>query len=380
MLVVGEASGDIHGAHLVEALLKRDPTLRIFGVAGERLQQTRFESLFSVSRLTGMGLVELAGNLRNLWKAYRLLRRALRERRPSLLVLIDFPEFNLRLAKLAKQLALPVLYYVSPQVWAWRRQRVRQIARWVDRMAVVFPFEVPFYQRHGVEVSFVGHPLLETMLVKEPRETVLGRLGLDPGKPTIALLPGSRRREVEYHLPVMLQAAARLREPAVQFLCVRAGTVDPATIETRLKRAGLTIPIVGDNRYDAVNASDLVWVASGTATLETALLLKPMIVVYRLAVLTYLLARWLVKVDHVAMVNLIADKRVVPELIQSEFNAARLIEESRLLLRDPERYRKVVAELSRLRDKLGSPGAAERVADLAFSMMHQKPTFVAENL
>jgi lipid-A-disaccharide synthase len=381
MLVVGEASGDIHGARLVDALLKRDPTLKIFGVAGERLQQTRFEILFSVSRLTGMGLVELAGNFKNLWQAYRLLRRALRERRPSLLVLIDFPEFNLRLAKLARQLALPVLYYVSPQVWAWRRQRVRQIARWVDRMAVVFPFEVPFYRQHGVDVSFVGHPLLEAIHVQESRETVLGRLGLDPAKPAIALLPGSRRREVEYHLPVMLQAAARLqRELAVQFLCVRAGTVDPAMIETELKRAAVRIPIVGDKRYDAVNASDLAWVASGTATLETALLLKPMIVVYRLAVLTYLLARWLVKVDHVAMVNLIADKRVVPELIQSEFNAERLIEESRLLLNDPERYRNVVDELSRLRDKLGSPGAAERVADLAFSMMQQKPTFVAENL
>lgn len=381
MLVVGEASGDIHGAGLVDALWKRDPTLKIFGVAGERLQQTRFETLFSVSRLTGMGLVELAGNFKNLWQAYRLLRRALRERRPSLVVLIDFPEFNLRLAKLARQLALPVLYYVSPQVWAWRRQRVRQIERWVDRMAVVFPFEVPFYRQHGVDVSFVGHPLLEDIHVNESRETVLGRLSLDPAKPTIALLPGSRRREVEYHLPVMLQAAARLqRESAVQFLFVRAATVDRAMIETELKRASVRIPIVEDNRYDAVNASDLAWVASGTATLEAALLLKPMIVVYRLAVLTYLIARWLVKVDHVAMVNLIADKRVVPELIQSEFNADRLIEESRLLLNDRERYRSVVDELSRLREKLGSPGAAERVADLAFSMMQQKPTFGTENL
>ena len=381
MLVVGEASGDLHGARLVEALLRRDPTLKIFGVAGERLQQTRFEMLFNVSRLTGMGLVELAGNFTNLWRAYRLLRRALRERKPSLLVLIDFPEFNLRLAKLARRLALPVLYYVSPQVWAWRRQRVRQIARCVDRMAVVFPFEVPFYQERGVNVSFVGHPLLEAIHIKESRETILGRLGLEPGKPTIALLPGSRRREVEYHLPVMLEAAARLqRELAAQFLCVRAATVDPAMVEREIKHTELTIPVVGDSRYDAVNASDLAWVASGTATLETALLLKPMVVVYRLAGLTYFVARRLVKVDHVAMVNLIAGKRVVPELIQSEFNAGRLIEESRSLLTDRSRYQSVVTELARVRDKLGSPGAAERVADLALSMMQQKATFMAGNL
>lgn len=370
MLVVGEASGDMHGAQLVEALWKRDPTLRMFGVAGERLQKTPFEVLFSVSRLTGMGLVELAGNLKNLWQAYCLLRRAIRERRPSLLVLIDFPEFNLRLAKLAKRLAVPVLYYVSPQVWAWRRRRVRDIARWVDRMAVVFPFEVPFYQRRGVDVTFVGHPLLETVHVEEDRETLLGRLGLDPAKPIIALLPGSRRPEVEYHLPVMLEAVACFqREQTIQFLCVRASTVNPEVIETRLKRAAITMPIVNDHRYDAMNASDLVWVASGTATLETALLLKPMIVVYRMAALTYLLARWLVKVDHIAMVNLIAEKRVVPELIQSEFNAARLIDESRALLSDRKRYQTVVDELSQLRGKLGLPGAAERVADLAFSMM-----------
>ncbi len=370
MLVVGEASGDMHGAQLAEALWKRDPTLRLFGVAGERLQKTPFEVLFHVSRLTGMGLVELASNVKNLWQAYGLLRRALRDRKPNLLVLIDFPEFNLRLAKLAKRLAVPVLYYISPQVWAWRRRRVRSIACWVDRMAVVFPFEVPFYRAHGVEVTFVGHPLLEAVHVAEDREAVLRRLGLDPAQPTIALLPGSRGPEVEYHLPVMLEAASRFqRERALQFFCVRASTVSPGVIEAKLKQAGITMPIVTQGRYDAIHASTLVWVASGTATLETALLLKPMIVVYRLAGLTYLLARWLVKLDYIAIVNLIAKKRVVPELIQSEFNATRLVDESRELLDDPERYQTVVDELSRIRAQLGSPGAAERVAELAFSMM-----------
>jgi lipid-A-disaccharide synthase len=371
MLVVGEASGDIHGAQLVEALLRRDPTLKIFGVAGERLQKTRFDALYSVSKLTGMGLVELAGNFKNVWKALTLLRRTLRQRRPSLLVLIDFPDFNLRLAKLAKTLKVPVLYYVSPQVWAWRRRRVRQIARWVDRMAVVFPFEVPFYESQGVKVTFVGHPLLDAMNVRESREALLRRLRLDGDQPVIALLPGSRKREVEYHLPVMLEAVRQWqRQQAVQFLCIRASTIDPAAVDAMLRRAGVSIPIVEENRYDAVNASDLVWAASGTATVETALLLKPMVIVYRVSWLTYLLARLLVRIDHIGMVNIIAAKRIVPELVQSQFTAERLVQESRALLSDPDKYGKAVDELAQLRAKLGKPGAAERVADLAFSMMH----------
>jgi lipid-A-disaccharide synthase len=371
MLVVGEASGDIHGAQLVEALLRRDPTLNIFGVAGERLRQSKFEALYSVSKLTGMGLVELVGNVTSLWQALTLLRRALRQRKPSLLVLIDFPDFNLRLARLAKALKVPVLYYVSPQVWAWRRRRVRQIARWVDRMAVVFPFEVPFYESQGVKVTFVGHPLLDAVDVREARDTTLARLGLDRDTPVVALLPGSRRREVEYHLPVMLEAVKRWRrDQQVQFLCVRASTIDRASLRAILDRAALGIPMIEEQRYEAVKASDLVWAASGTATVETALLLKPMIIVYRVSWITYWLARLLVRVDHIGMVNIIAGKRIVPELVQADFRAERLVQESRRLLSDRDRVAAMVDDLSQLREKLGKPGAAERVADLALSMIH----------
>jgi len=374
MLVVGEASGDVHGAQLIQALMAREPGLKAYGVAGELLQQTRFEVLASVAGLTGMGLVELAGNARNLWRAYWLLRRTLRERKPDLLVLIDFPEFNLRLARLAKGLGIPVLYYVSPQIWAWRRGRVRQIARLVDQMAVVFPFEVSFYEQYGVKVSFVGHPLLNAVRVVHGREVVLPKLGLDPAKPTVALLPGSRRREVEFHLPVMLEAAARLRrERDVQFVCVRASTVDAQDVACMLKKSSFSMPVVETERYDALNAADLVWTASGTATLETALLLKPMIIVYRLSRLTYLLARLLVKVDHIGMVNLIADERIVPELVQDDLKPERIIEESRILLDNQTVRVRIVEKLTRLRERLGSPGAADRVAEMALAMMHERP-------
>jgi lipid-A-disaccharide synthase len=370
MLIVGEASGDIHGAQLVQALLQRDPGLRFFGVAGEHLRRLPFEALINVSRLAGMGLVELAGNIKSIWAAYQLLRRALREQKPHLLVLIDFPEFNLRLAKYAKRLGIPVLYYVSPQIWAWRKGRVRQIARWVDHMAVVFPFEVPFYQDHGVKVTYVGHPLLDAVRAGEPRDAVLTRLGLDRQKPVIALLPGSRRREVAYHLPVMVQAAAELRVGRdIQFVCVRASTVDRSALESGCKRAGVDIRVVEQSGYEAVNAADLVWTASGTATLETALLLKPMIIVYRLSWLTYWIARLLVRVEHIGMANLIAGERVAPELIQGDLTPERIVQESRRILDDPEVRSLMVEKLTKVKAKLGSPGAAGRVADLALQMI-----------
>ena len=370
MLVVGEASGDMHGASLVNALLKRDPNLTFFGVAGDQLQQTNFEALFTVSELTGMGLLELAGNIKNIVAAYRLLRRSLRTRRPSLLILIDFPELNLRLARLAKDLGVPVLYYVSPQVWAWRRGRIRQIAQVVDKMAVVFPFEVAFYERHDMPVEFVGHPLLDVVRVSQEREPMLRELGLQNEKPVIALLPGSRRKEIAYHLPVMVAAATELkRVEQAQFFCVRASTLDRAELQRELDRAGFVIPIVEAGRYNAVNAADLVWAASGTATLETALLEKPMIVVYRVSWVTYWLARLLVQIKYIGIANIIAGKAIVPELVQSDLSAERLVHESQAILNDHDARRTMIANLRKLREQLGAPGAANRVAELAISLM-----------
>ena len=370
MLVVGEASGDAHGAQLVDALHRREPELNVYGVGGDQLQQTRFETLFSVAKLTGMGLVELAGNVKNLWRAYSILKKALRKRRPNLLVLIDFPEFNLRLARYAKTLRIPVLYYVSPQIWAWRRGRVRQIARWVDRMAVIFPFEESFYRSHGVDATFVGHPLLESVKFDRGREETLAKLGLNAHDPVIALLPGSRRGEIIRHLPVMRDAAARLgRERGLQFFCVRAPTIDAPEMDAILRGAGAAIPVIDEDRYNAVHAADLVWTASGTATVEIALLGRPMIIVYRLSWLTYWIARRLVRVRHIGMVNLIAEERLMPELIQSEVNADRLAAETRALLDDVKTRARMTEKLARLRERLGSPGAAGRVADLALGMM-----------
>jgi len=370
MLVVGEASGDLHGAHLVKALHQRDPKIEVFGVAGEALRKEKIKVLFDVARLSGMGLTELVGSLGTIWQAYRLLRRALKEERPALLILIDFPEFNLRLACLAKQLGIPVLYYISPQIWAWRRRRIRKIAQRVDRIAVIFPFEVPLYESQGVRVSFVGHPSLEVTHASESKEATLIRYGLEPSKSTVALLPGSRRKEVHYHLPCMLEAAEKLaRWMGVQFILVRATTIERRVFEEALAQTSIRIPIVEGNTYDALNACDLAWTASGTATLETALMLKPMIVVYRVSWITYALARLLVRVDHIGIVNIIAGETIVPELIQGEVTADRIVRESQAILQDSDLRQRMVEKLSSIRQKLGSPGAAGRVADMALSMI-----------
>jgi lipid-A-disaccharide synthase len=237
-------------------------------------------------------------------------------------------------------------------------------------MAVVFPFEVPFYEKWGVKVSFVGHPLLDIVRSRESREGVLAQLALDAAKRTIAILPGSRRGEILHHLPVLLDAAFRLsQDSAVQFFVIRASTVDRRELESMLKRVSLRIPIVEDQRYDAVNACDLAWTASGTATVETALLLKPMIIVYRLSWLTYALARMLVTVKHVGMVNIMAGKEVVPELIQADFTMERVVKKTRTLLESRDRRDRIVRKLVTLREKLGTPGAADRVAIIAMSMM-----------
>ena len=373
MLVIGEASGDLHGAQVVKALREQDPALEIFGAGGEKLKETGVRILFDAARLAGMGFSEVIGNIGNVWQGYWLLRRVLKQEKPDLLILIDFPEFNLRLAHLAKKLGVPVLYYISPQVWAWRSGRIRKIARRVDRMAVVFPFEVSLYQRAGVPVSFVGHPLLDVVRSTESREQTLRRYGLDPAIKTIVLLPGSRRREVAYHLPPMVQAAGDLsREMPLQFILVRAGTVEKRFFEAVQQHGLVKIAVAEGDAYNVLNASDLVWTASGTATLETALMLRPMIVMYRFAWLTYALARLLVRVKHIALVNIVAGEGVVPELIQSDVTAERIVLESRRILEDASVRERIVKKLSQVREKLGSPGAANQVAGIALSMMNEK--------
>lgn len=370
MLVAGEASGDARGAELVRILRQRSPAVDLFGMGGVHLREAGMKVAYDTAKVAGVGFWEVIGSLRRLWLAYRLMRRMLSERRPDLLILIDFPEFNMRLARVARRRGVAVLYYVSPQVWAWRRYRIRKIASRVDAMAVVFPFEADLYRSFGMrDVAFVGHPLVDAVNPGRDRAASLRAMGLDDGKLTVALMPGSRAKEVESLTGPMVEAAGRLAEERdVQFILIRASTIERGELERAAAGAAATVRVADGDGYDTLAAADLVWVASGTATLEAGLLRKPMVILYRLSPLSYWLGRLLVRVDHIGMVNIIAGERVVPELIQNEVTADRIVAETRRMLR-PEVNRSVVRKLAGVRHRLGPPGAPGRVADMALSLL-----------
>lgn len=370
LLVAGEASGDMHGADLIMALQRKLPTARVRGIGGARLRASGMDTLIDAATLSTMGFVEARERLGAVWRAYRTMRRIVRDEKPDLLILIDFAEFNLALAGVAHRQGVPVLYYISPQVWAWRRGRVRKIARRVDRLAVVFPFEVPLYAGTGIQADFVGHPLLDRVRATQDRAATFTAHRLDPAKRLVTLLPGSRPKEMQSLLPRMVEVATHLATRGdCQCILALADTLSREDIAISMGGAALTFPVVRGETYNLVHASDAVLVASGTATLETALLERPMVIVYRTSRLTYALARRLVSVPFIGMPNLIAGRAVVPELIQDAATSDRMLIEIERFLDDPACAAATSTALAELRHLLGDGGAAERAAGIAAEML-----------
>ena len=366
LLVAGEASGDMHGAELVAAMRRDDPGVEVWGVGGERLRQAGMHILVDTAAVATMGFVETFGTLGRLLSTYRRLKRFMIEERPALLVLIDYPEFNLFLAKRAKALGIPVFYYIGPQVWAWRRGRVRKIARRVDRLGLVFPFEPALYNNGRMVAEFVGHPLLDVVRPTRTREETLARYQLDPTRPLLALLPGSRKKEIRHLLAPGLEAAQRLAREGWQVVVAVAHTLSRDDLTAALGGPLPAVPIVSDDTYNVVHAADAVLVASGTATLETALLGRPMVIMYRVASLTFAVARMLVSVEHIGMPNIILGRTVFPELIQRDVTCDKLV----AAVHDvTARRAEVTQALVELRGKLGEPGAAGRAAHMALELM-----------
>ncbi len=371
LMVAGEASGDLHGAHLLEAIRQIDSGIQFFGVGGERLERGGMRILFPAHALSVVGLTEVFSKLPSILKALREVEKFIRQQRPDLAILIDFPDFNLRVAKMASRWGIPVLYYISPQVWAWRRGRVRLIARRVKKMVVFFPFEVPFYRAAGVDVEWVGHPLLDMVKPKLSKEEAFAKFGLDPQKRTVGLLPGSRMREVERLLPPLLETAHSLHQiiPDLQFVIPLAPGFTEETLSPWIGRSPISVKLIQNWTYDVMNISELLILASGTATLEGAILGKPMIIIYKVSLLSSWVGRALIRVKHIGLVNLIAGKAIVPELIQKDVNPKRMTEEALRILKDSVLRQNMVKSLQEVRDRLGDPGAAQRAARIVLSLL-----------
>lgn len=373
MIVAGEASGDIYGAQLVRETRLLAPNTRFFGIGGHCMRQAGVETLVDSSDMAVVGLVEVFRHFDVIASAFLRLKKILFHAPPALLVLIDYPGFNLRLAKIARRAGVKVLYYISPQIWAWRQGRVNEIAQLVDHMAVIFPFEVPFYQRAGVPVSFVGHPMYDLVTVTHNRNEAAKSFGLDPYHKIIGLFPGSRRSEIRRLLPTLVRAASLLKEqfPKVQFVLPLASTLQEEDIRSELRVANLDVFITRERIHDLIRACDAVISVSGTVTLEIALVGTPMVVIYRLSAITYLLARRLVKVNNIALCNIVAGETVVRELIQEQANPQAIAEEISVILEDSSYGNSIRSKLATVREKLQCGGASHNTARLILNMMER---------
>lgn len=371
MIIAGEASGDLHGSALIREALTTDPSLQFFGIGGTLMREQGVETLVDAREMAVVGLVEVIAHFPTIFRAYRKMEKILKQNPPDLLILIDYPDFNLRLAKIAKSVGVKVLYYISPQVWAWRVGRVKKIARIVDRMAVVFPFEVPFYEKEGLPVSFVGHPLVDSVRPTMSRDMAQTAFGIDPNRKTVGLFPGSRKQEIRTHLPLLLESARLLKErfPELQFILPLASSLERGDVASFLDNSEIAVTLVEGKGYDVMQICDAIISVSGTVTLEIALMGVPMVIIYRVSPLTYQAAKRLIRVDHVGICNIVADRRVVRELIQHEAQPEIILEEITRILTDTSYADSIRVGLSEVRNRLGSGGCSARVAEIVQEML-----------
>ncbi len=369
LIIAGEASGDLHGSNLVSALKALLPQVRFSGMGGSRMRQAGVETLFGIERMGAVGVVEVLGEFGHYYKVYRTLMKEIASRRYDAVILIDYPTLNLRLAKQARRFDCPVFFFISPQIWAWRKGRIRDIRESVSKMFVILPFEEKLYLDAGVDAEFLGHPFVDMVHPSRTRAESRVKYSLNSEIKTIGLLPGSRMNEVNSLLDVMVQAGEKIRDElgSCQFLLPVADSIDPDLIRQRLGTNPLGIQLVEGEPYDVMNSCDMLIIASGSATLEAGILGCPMVIIYKLNPLTYLLAQLLVDAPLVGLVNIVAEEEVVPELIQDKVTAENISNEVLAVLRVSEKEQAVRERLLEIRKTLGEPGVmkvvAKRIAD-----------------
>lgn len=366
MIIAGEVSGDMRGAEVVDALRAHSPSLKCVGVGGEHMTKAGVECFANITELAVIGFAEVIKNYGRIKKVFNQILREVDQQRPDAVLLVDYPGFNLRLARKLKEKKIKVIYYISPQVWAWREKRVKTIKKVTDKMLVLFSFEQAFYKKHKMDVDYVGHPLVDEVKTSMKPSDAVKTLGLDPAHPVIGLLPGSREKEITRHLPVMVKAAEFLHQKNNhrQFVVLKAPAIQLSLIERWTNKTSCPMRVVEQNSYNEFNALTVCMVASGTATLEAAILKKPMVIIYKTSWLTYFLAKLFVKIRHIGLANIVAGHSVVPELIQNNATAQNISQEIEKLLSDPKEINRIQKEFSKVPLWLGEPGASQRAAKI----------------
>ncbi|MDZ7315355.1 MAG: lipid-A-disaccharide synthase [candidate division KSB1 bacterium] len=372
LVIAGEASGDLHGGKLIEALLAADPSLKIAGIGGDRMQAAGMTLIRHIRETCFMGFAEVVRHLGKIRRTFAEVMHYAREEQPELAVLIDYPGFNLRLGKRLKALGTPVFYYIAPQVWAWHESRAQKMAAFVDRMAVIFPFEVDFFRRYGIDARFVGHPLMDGLQITLSRQEFFRWYDLDENAPLLAVFPGSRMQEIDRLLPMLLKTAEQLKSqyPKLQVAVSVAETISKQKMEARVK--GFPVRLVPGCAYELMAYADAAVVKSGTSTLEAACFETPFCLVYKVSPLSFAIGKRVVKIPHIGLVNIVAGREIVKEFVQGDAVPDRILPEIERLLFDAAYRQEIKSSLAGVKGLLGTPGASVRTASLILEMLQEK--------
>jgi lipid-A-disaccharide synthase len=369
MIVAGEASGDLHGSNLVKELKVLRPTVSLFGIGGDRLRALDVEIIYHINELSFMGFSEVIKNISFIRSVEKTVIKLIEERKPRAIVLIDFPGMNLRIARFAKQRGVIVIYYITPQVWAWGKHRIKKMRKYVDHALVILPFEQEFFRNEGIDAEFIGHPLLDLLQVNPDRELFCRSTGLDPNRKIVALFPGSRKREIINHLGAMTGAAIRLREENNIQPVIGVSANFPADfVRSLIPGGGEDIPLLEGATYGLMQHAEMAYVKSGTSTLEAACFKTPMIVLYKTSAFNYFVGRLIVTLNHFSLVNILAGEEVVKELSQKDVNKQTLYEYGKELLEDDRKREEMRNRLGAIKKMLGEPGASRRAAERVLSV------------